>query len=219
LSNNSCEKPRFFIGTLVAKLAVGLVKCELLPGYGKYRVTGNSMNHEIYAALSGALANDRRQEVTANNLANINSGGFRRDVPLFKTVYDQVSGSRRPLNGAAAVEHNAFAVHDGNWIDFQTGDLQDTGNPLDVALDGEGFFALKRASDGTIYYTRDGHFRINEEQELVSINGEQVLAAGGADAPLVLTGENPGPAQNIKISIVKERCDSSQQSFTVRTLN
>jgi len=43
------------------------------------------MNHEIYTALSGALANDRRQEICANNLANINSGGFRRDVPIFAT--------------------------------------------------------------------------------------------------------------------------------------
>lgn len=158
------------------------------------------MNHEIYAALSGALANDRRQEITANNLANINSGGFRRDVPLFKTVYDKVSGSNRPAaGGAEIVEHNAFAVHAGNWIDFQTGAMQDTGNPLDVALDGEGFFALKRAVDGEIYYTRDGHFRINEEQELVSINGDQVLAAGDTDASLVLAGEDPGPAQNVKI--------------------
>ncbi len=158
------------------------------------------MNHEIYAALSGALANDRRQEITANNLANINSGGFRRDVPLFKTVYDQVSGSNRPLAAAEnIIEHNAFVVHDGSWIDFQTGAMQDTGNPLDAALDGEGFFALKRAADGEIYYSRDGHFRINEEQELVAINGDQVLAAGDTDAPLVLAGENPGPAQNIKI--------------------
>lgn len=158
------------------------------------------MNHEIYAALSGALANDRRQEITANNLANINSGGFRRDVPLFKTVYDQVSGSNRPLVAAEnIIEHNAFVVHDGSWIDFQTGAMQDTGNPLDAALDGEGFFALKRAADGEIYYSRDGHFRINEEQELVAINGDQVLAAGDTDAPLVLAGENPGPAQNIKI--------------------
>ncbi len=158
------------------------------------------MNHEIYAALSGALANDRRQEITANNLANINSGGFRRDVPLFKTVYDQVSGNNRPSNETAtAVEHNAFAVHDGNWIDFQVGAMQDTGNPLDVALDGEGFFAMKRNADGTVYYTRDGHFRINDQQELVSINGDQVLAAGDNDAPLVLAGDNPGPAHNIKI--------------------
>ena len=158
------------------------------------------MNHEIYAALSGALANDRRQEITANNLANINSGGFRRDVPLFKTVYDQVSGSNRPLTGSKdIIEHNAFVIHDGSWIDFQTGAMQDTGNPLDVALDGEGFFALKRATDGEIYYSRDGHFRINTDQELVAINGDQVLAAGDTDAPLGLTGENPGPAQNIKI--------------------
>ncbi len=158
------------------------------------------MNHEIYSALSGALANDRRQEITANNLANVNSGGFRRDVPLFATVYDQVSGSNRPSdNSQKILEHNCFAVHDGNWIDFQTGALQDTGNPFDMALDGEGFFVMKRVADGKIYYTRDGHFRLNEQRQLVAINGDQVMAAGEEDEPLVLAGENPGAASDIKI--------------------
>ena len=158
------------------------------------------MNHEIYSALSGALANDRRQEITANNLANVNSGGFRRDVPLFATVYDQVSGSHHPSdNSQKILEHNCFAVHDGNWIDFQTGALQETGNPLDMALDGEGFFVMKRAADGKIYYTRDGHFRLNVQRQLVAINGDQVMAAGEEDEPLVLAGENPGAASDIKI--------------------
>ncbi len=158
------------------------------------------MNHEIYTALSGALANDRRQEVTANNLANVNSGGFRRDVPLFATVYDQVSGNNRSAeNSQGVLEHNGFAVHSGSWIDFQTGAMQDTGNPLDMALDGEGFFVMKRASDGRIYYTRDGHFRLNEQRELVAINGDQVMAAGEEDVPLLLAGENPGSTGDIKI--------------------
>ena len=158
------------------------------------------MNHEIYSALSGALANDRRQEVTANNLANVNSGGFRRDVPLFATVYDQVSGNNRgPENNPGILEHNAFVVHSGNWIDFQTGSMQDTGNPYDMALDGEGFFVMKRATDGKIYYTRDGHFRLNEERQLVAINGDQVMAAGEVDEALVLAGESPGPPRDLKI--------------------
>ena len=158
------------------------------------------MNHEIYTALSGALANDRRQEITAHNLANVSSGGFRRDVPLFATVYDQISGSNRPLgNNQKIIEHNCFAVHAGNWIDFQTGAMQDTGNPLDIALDGEGFFVMKRATDEKIYYTRDGHFRLNEQRQLVAINGDQVMAAGEEDVPLVLVGENPGAAGDIKI--------------------
>ena len=158
------------------------------------------MNHEIYTALSGALANDRRQEVTANNLANVNSGGFRRDVPLFATVYDQVSGNNRsPDSSQGVLEHNGFVVHSGNWIDFQTGSMQDTGNPLDMALDGEGFFVMKRATDGKVYYTRDGHFRLNEQRELVAINGDQVMAAGEEDVPLVLAGENPGAPRDLKI--------------------
>ncbi|MCK5540518.1 MAG: flagellar hook basal-body protein [Deltaproteobacteria bacterium] len=158
------------------------------------------MNHEIYTALSGAMANDRRQEITANNLANVNSGGFRRDVPLFATVYDQVSGSNRPSdNSQGIIEHNCFVVHDGNWIDFQTGAMQDTGNPLDMALDGEGFFVMKRVADGKLYYTRDGHFRLNEQRELVAINGDQVMAAGEEDIPLLLAGDNSGAPDDIKI--------------------
>ncbi|MCD6534376.1 MAG: flagellar hook basal-body protein [Deltaproteobacteria bacterium] len=158
------------------------------------------MNHEIYTALSGALANDRRQEITANNLANVNSGGFRRDIPMFATVYDQVSGNnRQPENEPMIVEHNCFAVHAGNWIDFQTGAMQDTGNPLDMALDGEGFFVMKRVGDGKIYYTRDGHFRLNEQREMVAMNGDQVMAAGEEDVALILAGENPGALRDLKI--------------------
>ncbi|MBN2809588.1 MAG: flagellar hook-basal body protein [Deltaproteobacteria bacterium] len=158
------------------------------------------MNHDIYTALSGALANDRRQEVTANNLANINSSGFRRDVPLFATVYDQVSGNNRvPEKSQKVLEHNGFAVHAGNWIDFQTGAMQDTGSPLDLALDGDGFFVMKKVADGKIYYTRDGHFRLNEQRQMVAMNGDQVLAAGAKDEPLVLVGQNPGVPEDIKI--------------------
>ncbi|NPA24788.1 MAG: flagellar hook basal-body protein [Deltaproteobacteria bacterium] len=157
------------------------------------------MNHEIYTALSGALANDRRQEICANNLANINSGGFRRDVPLFATVYDQVSGSSpSPGEAPKANEHNAFVVHAGNWIDFHEGAMQDTGNPLDIALSGEGFFVLQRAADGQLYYTRDGHFRLNEQRELVAANGDKVMAAGEENQPLRLAGDNPGGSSDIK---------------------
>ena len=157
------------------------------------------MNHEIYTALSGALANDRRQEICANNLANINSGGFRRDVSIFATVYDRVSGANRPPTGDKPVaEYNAFAVHAGNWIDFHEGAMQDTGNPLDIAISGEAFFVLQRPADGKLYYTRDGHFRLNEQRELVAANGDKVMAAGEENLPLRLAGDNPGGAGDIK---------------------
>ncbi|HDS15803.1 MAG TPA: flagellar hook-basal body protein [Proteobacteria bacterium] len=151
------------------------------------------MNHEMYSALSGALSNERRQEIIANNLANVSSGGFRRDVPLFATVYDRISGPAVLPSGRETLEYNSFAVYDGSWIDFQTGNMLETGSSLDVALDGEGFFAFKRASDGKIYYGRDGHFRLNEKQELVAMNGDQVLAAGEGDEPLVVAKENFQP--------------------------
>ena len=119
---------------------------------------------------------------------------------MFATVYDQVSGNnRQPENEPMIVEHNCFAVHAGNWIDFQTGAMQDTGNPLDMALDGEGFFVMKRVGDGKIYYTRDGHFRLNEQREMVAMNGDQVMAAGEEDVALILAGENPGALRDLKI--------------------
>ncbi|MBN2706395.1 MAG: flagellar hook basal-body protein, partial [Deltaproteobacteria bacterium] len=158
------------------------------------------MNHEIYTALSGALANERRQEITANNLANVNSGGFRREVPLFSVVYDEVSRPDGPVRaGAAKVEHNCFVRHSRNWIDFQTGKMVDTGNPLDVALSGDGFFALKRAADGQVYYSRDGHFRVDQERRLTAMNGDLLLAAGEEDLPIELVSDNPGAAIDIKI--------------------
>ncbi len=158
------------------------------------------MNHEIYTALSGALVNDRRQEICANNLANISSGGYRRDVPIFAAVYDQISGPARAGRAdPRALEDNAFAVQASNWIDFKAGAMQETGNPLDLALNGEGFFVLQRASDGHLYYSRDGHFRLNRQRELVAANGDKVMAAGDEDIPLILAGDNPGGGIDIKV--------------------
>jgi len=96
-----------------------------------------------------------------------------------------------------AAEYNAFAVHAGNWIDFHEGAMQDTGNPLDIAISGGAFFVLQRAADGKLYYTRDGHFRLNEQRELVAANGDKVMAAGEENLPLRLAGDNPGGAGDI----------------------
>lgn len=150
------------------------------------------MNHEIYTALSGALANERRQELVAHNLANVNSGGFRRESPLFSVVYDKLSAPETASPSAAdALEHNCFCRHDDTWIDFQTGNMQDTGSHFDAALDGDGFFTFKSQVDGRLYYSRDGHFRLDRESRLTAMNGDLVMAAGAEDQPVELgVGEN-----------------------------
>jgi flagellar basal-body rod protein FlgG len=115
-----------------------------------------------------------------------------------------------------AIEDNAFVVQDARWIDFHAGAMQDTGNPLDLALNGEGFFVLQRASDGKLYYSRDGHFRLNRQRELVAANGDKVMAAGPEDIPLTLASDNPGQTADIKFGKLGDVMIDGQPVGTLR---
>lgn len=103
-------------------------------------------------------------QITANNLANLNSIGFKRTVE-FDLSYD-----------TDPTQHNKEPLH-GESIDFSPGTKIETGNPLDVAIDGDGFFAVETNS-GTAY-TRQGNFRINDEGYLVTNSGDLVLGQKG----------------------------------------
>ncbi len=155
------------------------------------------MNHGIYTALTGSLANERRLTVLTNNLANLNSSGYKCDLPVFSTILAGRAGSGvgsgRPgasgAGGPEVPEYVAVAVPDEIRTDFSPGSLKSTGNPLDLALDGDAFFAV-RGAGGQVYYTRNGSFRLNSNNELVTINGDQVLSRQDPPQPLVADGED-----------------------------
>ncbi len=143
----------------------------------------------IYIAASGGFKQEKSLEVISNNLANVNTIGYKRDTLAFKELLAPFPGITESTPSASkSGEHNSkkYASYTGIAelkTDFSQGGIRVTGNPLDVALDGEGFFAIQ-TKDG-VRYTRQGNFRLNNESILVTHDGDPVLGAGG---PITIQG-------------------------------
>lgn len=121
------------------------------------------MSDGLYVAMSGAVAQERALDVAANNVANANSAGFRAE----RITFEEVLGDQGNLSFVTAEEAT---------VDISKGELRTTGNPLDVAVDGEGWFAME-TPDGP-RYTRSGAFRIGPEGTLIDARGNGVLDVG-----------------------------------------
>ena len=137
------------------------------------------MSGAIYMTTSGALLNERRLELISNNLANINTTGFKQETASFRIV-DSPEDIKANLNISSAEAPTMTAPL---WqelqatTDYSQGQLKKTGNPLDLALSGKGFFCVQ-TPDGT-RYTRKGNFSLNSEGELVTPGGFPVLGDSG----------------------------------------
>ena len=146
------------------------------------------MSEAIYTATSGALAYQLKLEVLSNNLSNINTVGFKEDRAIFKTYLPDsqhptfetpqaeiISGE--PMDLAPYQTNNALVAFECTMTDFSSGQLKRTGNALDLALEGNGFFCIQ-TPDG-VQYTRKGNFSLNQDGILVTQEGFPVLADGG----------------------------------------
>ena len=137
--------------------------------------------------LSGLNSNSQALSAIANNIANLNTTGYKAEQPVFSDLfYQQVgsSGSGNPLQVGAGVTLGALST-----VDTQ-GSIESTGVPTDVAIQGGGFFVVQQG--GTDYYTRAGNFSVSADGTLVTASGAQVLgytATNGA----VNTNQALGP--------------------------
>jgi flagellar basal-body rod protein FlgF/flagellar basal-body rod protein FlgG len=148
------------------------------------------MNNGIYAASTGLMARTQELDIAANNLANANTSGFRGSSVSFKT--QMMTASANPNSRAVS----SFGVLGSPRTDFSQGSLQQSGNPLDVALEGQGFFAVQAPTG--VQYTRNGNFHLSATGGLVTPQGYAVL---GTNGPITLPQGNPeiGPAGVISI--------------------
>ena len=126
------------------------------------------MDRMIYLSMSGAKAAMQRQDVLANNLANVSTNGFRAELAAFRAVPVQGSGASTRVY---ALESTIGASH-------QAGPVQATGRNLDVAMKGNAWLAVQ-GLDGTEAYTRAGALDVNAEGLLVTKSGQTVLGDGG----------------------------------------
>ncbi|PZV34785.1 flagellar basal-body rod protein FlgF [Mesorhizobium kowhaii] len=136
------------------------------------------MRDSLYVALSSQIALERRLDTIADNVANASTIGFRATGVKFEDV---VSGT-----GPKSV---SFASSGKTYLSGAHGALTETGNPFDFAVQGDAWFAIDTPV-GTVM-TRDGRFSMNENGELMSIEGHPVLDAGGS--PIQLDPRNGPP--------------------------
>lgn len=133
------------------------------------------MDSGFYAACAGLRAQSQALEIAAHNLANVNTTGFRGEQTTFQSLIALARPTPpNPLN----VTINNYGVLEGTHLDLSVGHLANTGNPLDVAIEGSGFFAVQTAR-GT-RYTRNGSFQVASSGELVTAAGDRVLGESGA---------------------------------------
>jgi len=132
------------------------------------------MNSGMYSALSGNLSAMMRMEVISNNLANINTLGYKRDKISFESV---LAGSMNPPAVPQSTTADPITVTERVSIDYAAGMMSRTGNSLDMAIDGDGFFTVS-GPDGPAY-TRQGNFRLNADGTLVTVDGLPVIGQGG----------------------------------------
>ncbi|MBI3815810.1 MAG: flagellar basal-body rod protein FlgF [Nitrospinae bacterium] len=135
------------------------------------------MDKGIYTALSGSIVQERRMDIISNNLANVNSAGYKGDIPVFESYLNQQKGVNIPATVIPGVTPNEYVVNSNHYIDFSQGPLHGTANELDLALNGDGFFAVD-TPDG-IRYTRNGNFKIDAEGLLTTQDGYPVLGGEG----------------------------------------
>ena len=132
------------------------------------------MQNALLVGLSRQVALGRELDVIANNIANINTAGFKADGSVFE---EYVSPTARADNFLAPDRRVSFVNDRATWIDLSQGPLEKTNNPLDVAINGGGFFAVQTPQGER--YTRNGAFQINNVGELVTAEGYQVLGESG----------------------------------------
>ena len=146
------------------------------------------MGQEIYPALSGGLRSMRSLDMLANNLANVNTTGFKSDRAAFALEVPESAGDP----GTAAYRLGAsYVTTTETQTDYSQGTLQSTGNPTDLALLGEGGFFRLAGEEGSIELTRDGSFAVDTQGMLVAIDGARVIDVEGepikvGDAPPVI---------------------------------
>ena len=136
------------------------------------------MQNMLLVGLSKQMVLERQLDVVANNVANVNTNGFKADKPLFEEFLR--SGAHED-NFASSDRRVSFVQDRGTFRDLTQGASEQTKSPLDVAVDGSGFLVVQTAAGER--YTRDGGLQLNNQGQIVTAGGNPVLGTGG---PIVL---------------------------------
>jgi flagellar basal-body rod protein FlgF len=148
----------------------------------------------LYTAASGMMLQMARQDVLANNIANVDTAGFKRDDTMCQAFPEMLisrlgevnQDNGQPLQPVLLGKLGTGAVVDSITTDFTRGSLKETDNSTDLALGGDGFFTVQTPQGQR--FTRDGEFKINDQKILTTSEGYPVLDRN--NQPIVITGED-----------------------------
>lgn len=142
------------------------------------------MANSVYMGMSAAIAAQKRLEVAANNIANTNTVGFRQQRVIFQDFLVETLDGNPSEKGFTSLTQTV--------VDRQSGELQHTGNPLDVALGSEGFFVMQGPQG--VVMSRAGNFKLDVDGALVDASGYPVLSGSPEKGFVpVLTRPQGGP--------------------------
>ncbi len=162
---------------VVQRLPGGRKHCREAWNRG-YGFQGWTMIIGLYAAATGLRAVTDRQDVLANNIANAATPGFRRQRVVDKGFYNLfMQKARRPIWFEMLRGPGGGLQTTETFSDFSSGGIRTTGNPLDLALQGPGFFAVETPQGER--FTRNGTFTVDADGQLATPNGYKVLSEGG----------------------------------------
>lgn len=131
----------------------------------------------IYAAASAMVTETRLLEATARNIAHVQTPGYRREGML-RVGFAQALDDQQQRPGGLAGAAPGGVLPDGSYFTFSDGPRDPTGNPYDLALSGDGFFAVQDAQ-GKTWLTRNGNFQLDEQNRLTTRDGQLVMGQGG----------------------------------------
>jgi flagellar basal-body rod protein FlgF len=132
------------------------------------------MENTLLVGLSRQMTLERQLDVVANNIANVNTAGYKADKSLFEEFL--TSGAHED-NFVGRDRRVSYVQDRGTFRDFSQGPSERTGNPLDVSIDGGGFLVVQTPNGER--YTRDGNLQINNLGQLVTASGNPVLGTSG----------------------------------------
>ncbi|MDD2319093.1 MAG: flagellar basal-body rod protein FlgF [Geobacteraceae bacterium] len=138
------------------------------------------MNSGIYGAISGSMGMMNQLDVLANNLANVNTPGYKKDTIRFEAIL--AATASQGSEGAVDIPSLTTAQYS---VDFSAGSVKLTDNTFDIALDGDGFFVVNTPEGKA--YTRQGNFKMDVSGKLVTVDGYEVLGGG---APIIINGSS-----------------------------
>ena len=156
----------------------------------------------LYSAVTAMVMNATRQQVLSHNISNMQTPGFKQilttaeDFMQNQAVYSNDYSANGIINYLGVLGLGTQISDE--YIDFEQGALQDTGNPLDLALQGNGFFTVD-TPDGQ-RYTRDGRFLRDADNNLVTVDGYQVLDSAGQPIQLPDGDISVGPDGAINVN-------------------